>query len=196
MFVTSRSLLECLNDRGDAAAWRRFQAIYEPWLRGWLARRADLQPADAEDVLQDVLVVVSQELPRFVHNGRPGAFRSWLKAILVNRMRHFLRARQNRDGRVAAQPMSDWVEWLADPASAVSKQWDEEHDRQVIRRTLAAIQAEFNQNVWRMFSLLVLEDRPAAEVAATLGVTANAVYVAKSRVLARLRQELRGMTDF
>src|SRR4051794_39305007 len=94
MLATSHSLLERLRDRGDVAAWQRLLTAYEPWLRGWLRRR-HLQPADAEDLLQDVLLVVSQELPSFVHNGRAGAFRSWLRAILANRVRHFLRGRRN-----------------------------------------------------------------------------------------------------
>ena len=69
--------------------------IYEPWLRGWLSRH-DLQPADVEDLLQEILVAVSEGLPKFVHNGRPGAFRNWLRTILTNRVRHFLRTQRNR----------------------------------------------------------------------------------------------------
>jgi RNA polymerase sigma factor (sigma-70 family) len=194
MDVTSQSLLQRLNDRADAQAWQRLLSVYEPWLRSWLVRQ-DLQPADVEDVLQDVLVVVSQELRRFVHNGQPGAFRSWLRTILTNRVRHFLRSRKNREGLVAPQPLGDWVEQLADPASALSKQWDQEHDHQLVRRLLASIQPEFNDTSWRVFQMLVLEDRPPAEVASALGITSNAVYVAKSRVLARLRTELHGLID-
>jgi RNA polymerase sigma-70 factor (ECF subfamily) len=194
MVVTSQSLLERLNDPNNGAAWRRLFAIYEPWLRGWLSRQ-DLQSADVEDVLQDILVTVSQQMPGFVHNGQTGAFRAWLKTILTNRVRHFLRSRRNREGALAAQPLSDWVEQLADPNSALSRQWDEEHDQQLIRRTLASLCAEFNEATWMAFRLQVLEDRPVVEVAQTLGITANAVYVAKSRVLRRLREELRGLLD-
>jgi RNA polymerase sigma-70 factor (ECF subfamily) len=194
MVVTPRSLLERLNDRADAEAWRRMLSVYEPWLRGWLTRQG-LQPADVEDLLQDVLLAVSQELPGFVHNGRNGAFRCWLKAILSNRLRHFLRTRQNREGMLAQQPMSGVVDQLDDPASELSRQWDQEHDQQLVRRMLANVRAEFNDATWRIFQLLVLEDRPAAEVARTVGVSANAVYVAKSRVLSRLREELRGLIE-
>lgn len=193
MVVTSQSLLARLNDRADVAAWQRLLAVYEPWLRGWLSRQG-LQRADAEDLLQDVLLVVSQELPGFVHNGQRGAFRAWLKAIVTNRVRHFLRSRRNRIGK-ASQPLSDWVEQLADPASALSKQWDLEHDQQLVRRTLASIQSDFNETTWKVFRMLVLEDRPVAEVAQAMGITANAVYVAKARVLARLREELRGIVE-
>jgi RNA polymerase sigma-70 factor (ECF subfamily) len=191
--ATPRSLLERLRDRADEAAWQRLLSVYEPWLRGWLSGRR-LQPADVEDVLQEVLVAVSQELPNFAHNGRPGAFRSWLKAILTNRVRHFLRSRRGREA-AAGQPLGDWVEQLADPDSALSRQWDEEHDRHLVRRALASVEAEFNETTCAVFRMLVLEGRAPADVAGALGITTNAVYVAKARGLARLREELGGLVD-
>jgi RNA polymerase sigma factor (sigma-70 family) len=194
VLATSQSLLERLHDRADAEAWHRLLTVYEPWLRGWLSRH-DLQPADVEDVLQEILVVVSEKLPDFVHNGQPGAFRAWLRTILTNQVRHFLRGRQNRLAVLSPQPLSDWLEQMADPDSALRRQWDQEHDQQLVRRLLASIQAEFNPTTWQVFRMLVLEDRPAAEVAQHLGITANAVYVAKARVLARLRTEVRGLID-
>jgi RNA polymerase sigma-70 factor (ECF subfamily) len=187
-------LLERLQDRADVQAWQRLLAVYEPWLRGWLSRTA-LQPADRDDVLQDVLVVVSQKLPEFRHSGQPGAFRSWLRLILTNRVRQFLRGRQRQHALVALQPLTDWLDQLSDPDSALSRQWDQEHDQQLARRVLAAIQPEFNATTWQVFRMLVLEEVPAAEVARAVGITPNAVYVAKSRVLARLRAELRGLMD-
>jgi RNA polymerase sigma-70 factor (ECF subfamily) len=193
MDATSPSLLERLHDRADHQAWQRLLTVYEPWLRGWLSRH-DLQPADVEDVLQDILVVVNAKLPGFVHNGQLGAFRSWLRTILTLRVRHFLRGRRNRPA-AGPQPPSDWLDQLADPDSALSRQWDEDHDRQLVRRMLAAIQAEFNVQTWQVFQLLVLEDRPVVEVTQRLGITANAVYVAKARVLVRLRAEVRGLVD-
>ncbi len=194
MLATSQSLLERLRDRTDGQAWRRLLTIYEPLLRGWLSR-ADLQPADRDDVLQDVLVVVSEKLPDFVHNGQPGAFRTWLRAILTNRVRHFQRGRRNRQALIALQPLDEWLDQLADPDSALSRQWDQEHDQHLARRLLTSIQAEFNAKTWQVFPLLVLEETPAGEVAQRMGITPNAVYVAKARVLARLREELRGLMD-
>jgi RNA polymerase sigma-70 factor (ECF subfamily) len=194
MIATSQSLLERLRDRADEQSWQRLLTVYEPWLRGWLSRH-ELQPADVEDVLQDILVVVSNKLPDFVHSGQPGAFRTWLRTILTNRVRHFLRERRHRQAVVAPQPLSDWLEQLEDADSALSRQWDLEHDQQLVRRLLASIQAEFSSTTWQVFRMLVLEDRPAAEVAQRFGLTANSVYIAKSRVLARLRVEVRGLVE-
>ena len=185
MLTTSRSLLDRLRNGGDLQAWQRWLIVYEPWLRGWLAR---LQPADRDDVLQEVLAVVHEKLPGFVHNGRPGAFRAWLKAILVNKVRRHL-----EDRRRAGEALPDWLDGLEDPSSELSRRWDREHDEQLVRRVLALVRADFTPRTWEVFRLLVLEDRPAAEVARLCGIELSAVYVAKSRVLARLREEMSGL---
>jgi RNA polymerase sigma-70 factor (ECF subfamily) len=190
MFTTSPTLLDRLRNQQDPEAWRLWLRVYEPWLRDWLGRH-HFQPADTDDLLQNILVVVSRKLPAFVHNGRPGAFRTWLRSILVTEVRSFLRLRQRQ--REATDPPDDWLDRLEDPGSEQSRQWDQEHDQQVVRRLLAAIQADFEEPTWEAFRLLVLEDRPAAEVARLTGLTPNAVYVMKSRVLNRLRQEVDGL---
>jgi RNA polymerase sigma-70 factor (ECF subfamily) len=190
MLTTSRTLLDRLKDRHDTHAWQLWLTVYEPWLRDWLSANR-LQPADVDDLLQNILVVVSQKLPVFVHNGQPGAFRAWLRGILVNEVRYFLRGRQ----RHAGDPLADWIDLLEDPGSELSRQWDLEHDQQLVRRLLGVVQADFQPQTWEVFRLLVLEDRPAAEVARMCRMELNAVYVAKSRVLARLRQELGGMVE-
>jgi RNA polymerase sigma-70 factor, ECF subfamily len=195
MLATSQSLLERLRDRADNQAWQQFLTVYQPWLRGWLSRH-ELQQADVEDVLQEIFVAVSAKVSEFVHNGHPGAFRTWLRTILTNRVRHFLRGQQNRQAVGSPQSTTDWVDQLADPQSDLTRQWDQEHDQQIVRRLLASIQPEFNSTTWQVFQMLVLDDRPVAEVAQHFQFTPNTVYVAKARVLARLRAELRGFLAF
>ncbi len=180
MLATSHSLPRASTRPRDAQAWQRLLTVYEPWLRGWLSRQ-ELQPADAEDVLQDILVVVSEKLPQFAHNGQPGAFRAWLRMILTNRVRDFLRGRRNQQALISPRPLTDWLEQLTDPNSALSRQWDQEHDQQIVRRLLASIRGEFNPTTWQVFHMLVLQEHPVAEVAQRFGITANAVYVAKAR---------------
>jgi RNA polymerase sigma-70 factor, ECF subfamily len=190
----SRSLLERLHDRADAQAWQRLVSIYEPWLRGWLSRHA-LQPADVEDILQDVLVVLSAKLTELQHNSQRGAFRAWPRTILTHRVLHFLRGQRRHNAMLAPMPAAS-IEELPDPDSAASKQWDVEHDQHVVRRMRATIQPEFSATTWRVFEMLVLENRRAAEVAQHLGISTTSVYVAKARVLSRLRAELRGLMNF
>jgi RNA polymerase sigma-70 factor (ECF subfamily) len=194
MISTSQSLLERLRNRDDGSAWKRLMAIYEPWLRGWL-QRTPLQAADCDDIMQSVFTIVSEKIPEFVHNGHSGAFRTWLRSILAFRTRHFLREQRHRPGASSPQSLSDWLEQLSDPHSELSRQWDQEHDQYLVRRMLQSIQPEFNSSTWRVFQLLVLEEVPVAEVAERLGIKPNAVYVAKARVLSRLRAEVRGLVD-
>jgi hypothetical protein len=130
------------------------------------------------------------------HAGPAGVARFRDEAETVARLQHpNIRRRRHRQALVSPQPLADWLDQLADPDSALTRQWDQEHDRQLARRLLASIQAEFNAKTWQVFRMLVLEEVPAAEVARSLGITANAVYVAKARVLARLRAELHGLMD-
>jgi RNA polymerase sigma-70 factor (ECF subfamily) len=188
---TSFSLLERLRLPSDSAAWERLVELYTPYIQGWL-RRQSVQPADVEDLTQEVLRSVFRALPSFQHDLRRGAFRRWLRTITVNQLRSFWRARRPQTLSPQAEQALDHLE---DPASDLSRLWDEEHDRHVVRRLLELIQSEFEPSTWRAFQLVVLEERSAGDAAAELGISANAVRIAKSRVLTRLRQESDGLID-
>ena len=194
MSDTSVSLLERLRLRPDAASWQRLVELYTPLVRGWLRRHLMVEQ-DAEDVLQEVLGVLVRKLPRFQRQPRPGAFRRWLRSITLNCLREFWRAQRGRpvpagDGRVA-----QLLDELADPRSALSRLWDREHDRHVTHWLLEQIRPHFTATTWAAFRRVVLDGVPPAEVAAELGVSVNAVFIAKSRVLTRLRAEGRGLID-
>jgi RNA polymerase sigma factor (sigma-70 family) len=188
---TSFSLLERLRLSSDSAAWRQLVELYTPYIQSWL-RRQTLQSADVEDLTQEVLRSVVAALPDFQHDLRRGAFRRWLRTITVNHLRSFWRVRRPQTLTKDAEMLLDQLE---DPASDPSRLWDEEHDRHVVRRLLEWIQGEFEPTTWRAFQLVVLEGRSAGDAAAELGISANAARIAKSRVLARLRQESDGLID-
>jgi RNA polymerase sigma-70 factor (ECF subfamily) len=178
--------------QGEELAWRRVVDLYRPLIRGWLLRQG-VRPQEAEDLTQDVLARLVQELDRFAHSGRPGAFRSWLRTVTVNRAREFWRAGKARAR--AAGGAQDWVEQLEDPGSALSGRWDEEHDRHVLRRLLELLDEEFTPATVRAFRRLTFDGAAGREVAAELGMSVAAVYAAKSRVLQRLRREAEGLLD-
>jgi RNA polymerase sigma-70 factor (ECF subfamily) len=183
---TSVSLLE--RARGQLpAAWERLVAIYSPLLQVWLTS-AGLQPADRDDLVQRTLEILVRQLPAFEHNGRAGAFRTWLRGIVVNLLREFWRDRPT--------PGSESVlEQLADPEGGLSRVWDEQHDRHVLYALMAQVRPDFTPTTWRAFQRVVLDGMRASDVAEELGLSVNAVLVAKSRVLARLRQEAQGLTE-
>jgi RNA polymerase sigma-70 factor (ECF subfamily) len=190
---TSKSLLVRASDGSDQAAWHRLIELYQPLIGRWV-RPHVAQRADAEDVVQDVLTALVRELPRFDHNQRPGAFRAWLRTITVHRLRRYW---EKRDGRPAAAggPEQEALDQLADPASELARGWEEEHDRHITRTLLASIRLEFQPATWRAFQLQVQDGRPAADVAEELGLSVNAVLIAKSRVLKRLREKAEGLVD-
>jgi RNA polymerase sigma-70 factor (ECF subfamily) len=191
---TSFSLLDRLRLRPDAAAWEKFVRLYEPLLGGWL-RRAGVRPPDADDLVQEVLGVVVRELPAFQHNQRPGAFRTWLRNILTNRMRAFWKARRAQPVATGGRTAGGGLEQLEDPEGGLSRLWDEEHDRHVLRRLLELVEPDFAPATWEAFRRVTLEGQPAAVVARELSLSVNAVWLAKSRVLRRLRQESRDLLD-
>jgi RNA polymerase sigma-70 factor (ECF subfamily) len=194
MASTSASLLERLRSQPDADSWQRLIALYEPLIRGWL-RRHQLQVPDADDLVQEVLMIVVKELPSFVHNQRPGAFRNWLRTTTALCLRRFWRDRQYRADAAGGSSWEEHLAQLEDPTSGLSRLWDDEHDRHVLRRLLAMIEPDFKSVTWQAFHRHVLDARLATDVAAELGVSVNAVLIAKSRVLQRLRQEARGLLD-
>jgi RNA polymerase sigma-70 factor (ECF subfamily) len=191
---TPISLLERLRLRPDAASWARLVDLYTPLIRGWLRRHA-LQDSDADDLTQEVLAVLVREVPNFRHDLRRGAFRRWLRQVTVNRLRVFWRSRRDRPAAGAAADLGSVLDQLEDPHSGLSRLWEREHDLHVAARLLELLEPEFEPPTWRAFRLLVLEGRPTADVAAELGLSPNAVRIAKSRVLRRFRQEADGLMD-
>src|SRR5262245_50505785 len=125
MSLTSVSLLERLRTQPDEESWQRLVALYAPWLEGWL-RRHGLQSSDVEDLVQDVLAVVVREVGRFQHNQQPGAFRRWLRTILIHRLRDFWRAGQRRPAATGDSNLAQVLDELEDPRSGLSRLWDEE----------------------------------------------------------------------
>jgi RNA polymerase sigma-70 factor (ECF subfamily) len=194
MSPTSATLLERLRDRADAEAWQRLVDLYSPLLSAWL-RRHSLQDADVDDLVQEVLTTVAREAVRFEHSGRPGAFRHWLRNILANRLREFWRARRLRPMVTGDSDFVALLDQLEDPDSGISRLWDQEHDQHIVRRLLAMIEPQFAPSTWQAFRRVVLEGGQPDAVAAELGLTVNAVFIAKSRVLQRLRQEAGAFLD-
>jgi RNA polymerase sigma factor (sigma-70 family) len=194
MSETSASLLQRLRQQPDGDAWGRLVSIYTPLLHQWLGRYG-LQASDVDDLIQEVLAVVVREMPQFEHNRRQGAFRRWLKTILVNRLRGFWRARQSRPLATGDSNLGPILDQLEDPQSGLSQLWDKEHDRHVMARLLEQIEPEVTPGTWQAFRRVVLDGKDEETVAGELGISVNAVFIAKSRVLARLRRESQDLLE-
>ena len=188
MESTSVSLLERLRQPGAHEAWARFVQLYTPLLYHW-ARRLGLQHQDAADLVQDVFTVLVRKLPEFTYD-RDRSFRSWLHAVFLNKWH------EGRRRRAAPLPCADPgdLPGVASPDN-VAALGEAEFQQHLMMRALQLMQADFEPTTWKACWEHVVCDRPAAEVARELQITVNAVYLARSRVLRRLRQELEGLLD-
>jgi RNA polymerase sigma-70 factor (ECF subfamily) len=186
---TSTGLLISARDRGDHAAWSRLVSIYTPLLHAW-ACRAGVPRQDADDLVQEVLLAVAAEMTCFVYDRRKGSFRGWLRMIFANRLRHRLRS---GPGPVQADEAA--LTALEDPNGELSQVWDADHDRHVVAALLESVRGYFQERTWQAFAATVLDGVSPADAAADLGMSVEAVYQARSRVLARLRREADGLLD-
>lgn len=197
MSATSVSLLQRLRspDAGDSSeAWRSLVELYGPLIRHWLRQHAALAP-DADDLVQEVLAVLVRRIGDFQHNGRLGAFRVWLRTVTRHCVSDFYATRRNRPLATGSSSVQEALGELARVDSPLSQLWDREHDLWVVRRLVEMLRGEFEPRTWLAFEGVALQGRPAAEVAAELGLTTNAVVIAKSRVLRRLNEEAEGLID-
>jgi RNA polymerase sigma-70 factor (ECF subfamily) len=184
---TPVSLLERLRLPLAREAWARFAELYTPLIYSW-ARRAGLPPADAADLVQDVFVTLLEKLPEFTYDNRK-SFRAWLRTVTLNKWRDNGRRRaaapRADDGALADVPGSD----------GLGAFWEAEYHRHLVGRALKVMQTEFQPATWKACWECVACGKSAAEVAALLGISENAVYIARCRVLRRLRRELAGLID-
>ena len=186
MHTTPVSLLQRLGQSPTAEAWERFVRLYTPLLFYW-ARQIGLQESDASDLVQDVFTTLVTKLRDFVYN-RTGSFRNWLRTILYNKWRDQHRRaaiRTVQDSQLNERPAPD----------ALGDIWEKEYCELLVARALDLMRQEFEPTTWQACWEMVVSGRSGIEVAKSLGLTVDAVYAAKSRVLRRLRKELDGRLD-
>ena len=179
---------------GEENAWKDLTGLYRPLILGWLHHQG-VPAGDVDDLTQEVLLSVVQHLPAFEHSGRRGAFRAWLRTIVCSRTIDYWRTVAALTRGEGGSSATIALQQLADPDSDLNRQWDEQHDRYVVDCLLDLVQEEFEPTTLRAFRRLALEGASGAEAAQELSLSVAAVYVAKSRVLQRIRQEAEGLID-
>jgi len=186
MLTTSPTLLNRLRQPSQPEAWARFVHLYTPLLLCW-ARRQGFQEADAQDLVQEVLVKLVRELPTY-ERGKGQSFRGWLFRVTVNQCRDFRRRKATR-----ALPGPDGLSAVSD--DSLSELEETEYRQLLVRRGLEVIRPDFSESTWTAFTRVMVEGRSPADVAAELNLSVNAVFLARNRVLTRLRQELDGLLE-
>ena len=186
--LTRASLLLQLRDGSNHEAWLEFTRLYGPVVYGF-ARKRGLQDADAADMMQDVMRSVSSSIGRLDYDRNQGSFRGWLFTITRNKVFNFLSARRVRPRSSGDSSTNRLLESHPDPSEG-SDEWEMEYQRRIAALAMDRVKTEFQENTWRAFWLTAVEGVAAADVARQVGMSPGAIYVAKSRVLARLKEEV------
>jgi RNA polymerase sigma-70 factor (ECF subfamily) len=184
--ATRQSLLVRLRDPQDGQAWAEFVEIYAPLIER-LARARGLQQADAADLAQEVFRAVAGAIDRYDPDPTRGSFRGWLCRIARNLMINLLAARRIRPQATGDSNVREMLERVPAPESAETALFDAEFRRRLFHWAAEQIRPEFRESTWNAFWLTAVEGNEPSAAAATIGISVGAVYIAKSRVMARLR---------
>ena len=191
--ATRPSLLVRIRDPRDREAWEQFVEIYAPLVYR-MARRRGLQDADAADLTQDVLRSVSGAVGRLDYDRARGTFRSWLYTVTRNALNTFFDAQRRAPRGSGDSAVQDWLEDrpAEDEESAA---WDREYQQRVLAYAAEQVRPSFEESTWQAFWQTAVEGVPGKEVAQRLGMTVGAVYIAKSRVLGRIKEHVHQLLE-
>jgi RNA polymerase sigma-70 factor (ECF subfamily) len=190
---TRASLLLRLRDPRDAAAWAEFVDRYTPVIYGYL-RKQGLQDADAADLAQEVLAAVAGAVGRLEYDPARGAFRNWLFTVVRRKLANWRRGRRTRPeaGNDTSTQQLLKEHPAPDGGAAV---WEAEWQRQLFGWACDQVRREVTDATWQAFWRTAVDGQPGKRVAADLGLTLTAVYHARSRVLARLKELVRSAQE-
>jgi RNA polymerase sigma-70 factor (ECF subfamily) len=182
--ATRASLLLRLRDPRDEAAWREFIGLYAPLVYGYL-RKQGLQDADAADLSQEVLGSVAGAIGRLDYDPARGAFRNWLFTVVRRKLSTWRRGRRNDPSRLPEAANPGALEQWPAPEEA---NWEAEWERHLFSWACQQVRREVTERTWEAFWRTAIDAQSGGDVAAALGLSVAAVYRARSRVVARLKE--------
>jgi RNA polymerase sigma-70 factor (ECF subfamily) len=190
---TRASLLLRLRDSHDGDAWRQFVGLYAPLIYQH-ARKQGLQDADALDLAQDVLRAVASAVALLQYDPQRGTFRSWLFTIVRRKLSNWRRAQKGRPRGSGDTGTQQWLEQC--PAAAqTDADWDGEWQQRQYAWACEQIRRDVSAATWQAFWRTAIDGQPGKKVAADLGLTIAAVYHARCRVLARLKELVQSVQE-
>jgi RNA polymerase sigma-70 factor (ECF subfamily) len=192
--TTRQSLVLRLRNLDDQAAWTEFVAIYQPLVYE-LARGKGLQDADAQDVCQEVFRAVAGAIERWDPDPAKGRFRAWLFRIARNFLVDYFSAQRRQARGTGTSSVQDLLEARPAPDAQAEAEFAAEFKRQAFRWAAEQVKREFTDSTWQAFWETGVKNRPIDQVAKEVGLSTGAVYIARSRVLARLRDRVQQLTE-
>jgi RNA polymerase sigma-70 factor (ECF subfamily) len=191
---TRASLLVRIRDPRDTEAWRQFVQLYAAVVYGF-ARRRGLQDADAADLMQEVFRAVASSAGRLNYDPERGTFRSWLYTVTRNKLYNFLDGRKHHVQGTGDSGAQAVLEEQAVQQEDAADLWKQEYERRVFGWAAEQVRGEFQESTWKAFWLTAVDALSAKDAGRQLGMSSGAVYVAKSRVMARLKEQVRLLED-
>ncbi len=190
---TRASLILRLSDATDVEAWDEFVAIYEPLVYR-LARRKGFQHADAQEFVQEVMLAVSRAVERWVPDPEKGKFRHWLFRVARNLMINFLTRRKYQPLENGHVDVEQLMTEKSESKNEVSTLFNLEFQREVFQWAACQVKDDVKQNTWDAFWLSSVEGLSINETADRLDMTIGSIYIARSRVIFRLRERVKEFT--
>ncbi len=188
--ATKPSLLVRLRDARDGEAWSQFVEIYAPLVYGYLRKRG-LQDSDAADLTQEVLASVAGAIQGFQYSPDRGSFRSWLLTIVQNQLCAFWRTRGRRTIGSGDTQLHAFLHEQPERQSGQATDWDGDYQRRLFQYAAERVRGHFQDSTWQAFWETAVEGRPVQEVARRLGLTHSAIYMARRRVIGRIKQQVK-----
>ncbi len=182
---TRYSLIGRLRNPQNVEAWNEFASIYQPLIFR-ICRQRGLQHADATDVTQEVMSRVATAIDSFDHQQKGATFRGWLYRVTRNLVVDFFRQKENRNVAGADTGLFELLQ--QEPGEEESKEFRIEFQKQIFAIAANQVRGEVKANTWQAFWRTEVENEAVTRVANELGMNAGAIYVARSRVIARLRK--------
>lgn len=183
MNSTRATLLIKVKDRNNRQAWREFHDLYAPLLYRY-SRARGLSQADAEEVRDQCLEVVTRKIGSFEYDKEKGGFKNWLRRIANHRVIDLIRKKREKPADSAQMKI------VPDDQLAPDEVWDRNWRNQLLKYCLEQVREEVSEINYQAFRMLLLEECSVEEVCERLGLNPNQVYKAKSRVLQRVRAKL------
>lgn len=192
--TTRPSLLLRIRDVQDVQAWTQFAEIYAPLIIRF-GRKNGLQDADANDLAQEVLSSLAKSIGKFDYDSKIGRFRSWLFKVSRNKMNTYLHKRSRQPRASGDTNVQRALANVADGNPDLEQAWEDEYEQHLFRWASDQVKGHFTESTWGAFWQTAVENKPAGEVAEALGMTTGAVYIAKSRVMAKLKEQIEQVDD-
>ena len=189
---TNHSLIARVQDLGDGASWTEFLGIYQPVVYR-MARRRHLQDADAQDIVQQIFLSIAKSIESWESGVGKPPFRAWLTTIARNAITKAL-VRRPRDQATGATSAAEFLAAHPEPAATASEILVEAR-KEIIRWATEQIRAEFSDEIWKLFQLTAIDGVPIGDVAQSSGRSVGSIYIARFRVITRLKEKIQEVSQ-